>query len=177
MADCVAAPIGVQASQTVVRLWSEIERRWAVGRSHPVAPPHLSLAVVLGRPSVTGLAGVVSAVAARHRPLRLSAAGYGVFAGAEPVVHLAVTRSPALTALHEDLVDALEEAGLEVDPETRPEFWRPHVNLADLNLDPGTAGRVIAFLLEEAPQHWSLEVGELALLGGPAGGEVRSPLG
>ena len=175
MADCVVVLVGAAPARAVVRLWSEIERRWGVSRAHPDAPPHLSLAVVLDRPPAAVLSGVVDAVAARHHPLRVSAASYGVFAGVEPVVHLAVTKTPALAALHEDLVVSLEKAGLSVDPETQPDYWRPHVNLADLSLNAELAGEITAFLLDEGPRHWILEVADLSVLDGSGG--PRFPLG
>src|SRR5581483_6941431 len=65
VADCVGVLLGREPSKAVVRLWSEIEQRWGVKRTHPDAQPHLSLAVVLGSPPAPALSSVVAAVAGR----------------------------------------------------------------------------------------------------------------
>lgn len=177
MADCVVLLADRQSSAAVTRLWAEIERRWGAGRSHPDAPPHLSLAVVLDPSPGPLLIGAVSALALRHPALRATATSYGVFAGAEPVVHLAITETPGLAALHEDLVASLERTGLSVDPETRPQYWRPHLNLADRGVTPSMAGEITAFLLENGPRHWTLELAVMALLDGSGVPAPTFPLG
>lgn len=165
MPDCVAVPLGGPLAAALRRLWAELEDRWPVGRSHPEAVPHLTLAVVTGPPA--RLAEAVAATARQSGPLTVTGAGYGLFTGHDRddlVLHVALTTTPELAALHERLLGRLDAAELTVDPQTRPRFWRPHLNLADRGLTPGSVGEIMAYLVESGPRHWTVPVEELGVL-------------
>lgn len=163
---------------TLRRLWAELEHRWPVGRSHPEAGPHLTLAVVTGPPAV--LAETVAATARLSTPFPVTGAGYGLFTGHDRddlVLHVALTTTPELAALHARLLGRLDDAGLVVEPQTRPRFWRPHLNLADRGLTSESVGQIMGHLAASGPRHWTVPVDELGVLRGRGAWSCRMSLG
>ena len=166
MADCVVAVLHAETATRVEGLWSEIEQRWGATRSHDGAPPHVTLAIVRGEPEPARLAAALAAISERHAPFAVTGAGYGIFVGQgseSPVVHLAVTRTPRLSALHQSVVDGLVAAGLDVDGQSLADHWRPHVTLADTGLDAALVGQVAAYLVEHGPKRWTLDIDSLSV--------------
>jgi 2'-5' RNA ligase len=172
MGDCVVVLLDSDPAAVVARLWVDLERRWGARRSH-AGEPHFTLAVLHGDPDPDRVRSALTSITAERAPLAVSGAGFGVFVGHGldcPVVHLALTRTPALSALHQDVVESLAGAGVAVDGQSQPDFWRPHITLADSGVTATTAGEVMAELIESGPRHWTIEVDNLALV--TASGEV-----
>lgn len=183
MADCVAVRVTGGTAAAIRRTWRELEARFGAGRAHPEADPHLTLAVVPGAALPEEARRALAALTRTFPPFSVSGGGYGVFVGHDrtPVLHMSVTATPRLAALHEAVVLGLGRAGVEIDPESRPEHWRPHINLADQGADgraltADTAGGAVAYLVECGPRHWTIEVTEVALLAGPGRPGCRFPL-
>lgn len=153
-------------AQAVRRLWAELDTTCGTGRAHAQAEPHMTLVVLLGPPGDRqGLVAGLEEVAATHPPFQVTGAGYGIFTGRdhESVLHLCLTKTPELARLHHDVVAAVEAQGLAVDGESREEFWRPHVNLADQSLTPERVGRAMAHLAATAPRHWTFDISDLSV--------------
>ncbi len=167
MAHCVAVMLGGQAAEAVRTLWSGLRSRWGLELSHPDAAPHLTLVVVerLRRPEQlqTGL----PALAAEWAPFTAGGAGYGLFVGHghdSAVVHLALTRTPQLSALQGAAVAAVTNSGGRVQGQSEPRYWRPHVTLADSELTPNRVGEVMAYLAEKGPKHWTVKVDNISVV-------------
>jgi len=173
VADCLVVTLEDGASRAVRHIWHDLGRRFGVSRAHAEAEPHLTLAVITGRPDRAVLEDRIRQLVATVPVFPVTSAGFGVFLGSDrvPVVHLAVTRTPRLDALHAGVLQAVGASGAGTDGESAPEFWRPHVNLADQNLDAETVGRVMACLVTSGPRHWTAEITNVTLLtaAGPGG--------
>ena len=180
MADCVVVILQGDVAAAVEDLWSEFERRWGLRRSHAVGSPHLTLAILQGdHHNHERLRASLAAHAGTWTPFPVTGAGYGVFLGhgpESPVLHLAVTRTPRLTALHKAVLHDVAAAVLEVDGQTLPEYWRPHVTLADAGLTPASVGEVMSYLLERGPRHWTLDVDNVAVMTSEGEVSFRLPL-
>lgn len=167
MANCVVIPLRPDEVDTVEALWADLDNRWGLRASDRIGPPHLTLAIVTGHPDVSPLVPPLQATADLWAPFAVSGAGYGLFIakGMEsPVVHLAVTRTPRLSALHDAVAHDVVANGFDLDGQTSPEHWRPHVTLADRGLDSQLVGEVMAYLATRRPRHWTIEVEALALV-------------
>lgn len=167
MADCVVVTLQGDLAAAVEALWSELERRWGLRRSHVVGSPHMTLAILQGDHHRDRLRASLAATAGTWTPFAVTGAGYGVFVGHgldSPVLHLAVTRTPRLTTWHEAVLCDIAQAGLEIDGQSRPEYWRPHVTIADTGLTPALVGEVMSYLVERGPRHWTLDVDNVALM-------------
>ena len=181
MADCLVVVLDDPSGRMVRRLWHDLEGRRGAGRAHPDAAPHMTLAAVShphgSRAVREALRGELERLAGSFPAFPVTSAGYGVFLGSDrrPVVHLAVTRTPRLAALHAAVVHAVIACGAQPDGESTPEFWRPHVNLADEALGAADVGPIMADLVERGPKHWTIEVDNVTLLpeGGCGGFSVR----
>jgi 2'-5' RNA ligase len=166
MAFCVVALLDRETADTVRRLWSDLRARWGLELWHPTGEPHLTLAIV-GQQPPRRLEDGVAATASRWAPFPVTGAGYGVFVGhgAEcPVVHLALTRTPQLSALHEEVARVVAECGGVIDGQSQPQFWRPHVTLADRGLVPRAVGELMGYLADRGPKHWTVEVNNLSIV-------------
>ena len=180
MADCVVVALGGALATTVRRLWRDIDAGAGFRRSHPDAPPHVTMAVVEGPAPRGGLEAAVGRTAAGAVPFSVPGAGFGLFTGHDRedlVVHLALTTTPELAALHARLIAELAAGGLGVDGQSTEAFWRPHVNLADRGLTPRSAGSILSALAERGPRHWTAGIDNLALLGSAGALEGRWRLG
>lgn len=166
MADCLVIALDGPSAGMVRRLWNDLEGRLGVRRAHPDAVPHITLAAASRRDGHAALGQELGRLAGAFPAFPVTSAGYGVFLGSDrrPVVHLAVTRTPRLAALHAAVLGAMRACGAEPEGESTPEFWRPHVNLADDTLDPADVGRVMAHLVEHGPKHWTIQVDNVTLL-------------
>lgn len=135
------------ASAPVVRaLWSELERDWGLrGAARAVPFPHLSYQIAVEYDQErTGEA--MRRVASRMAPFAVRITGLGAFTAIEPVLYLAVERSPALDALHSALWREMEEIGFAREPSLlyAPASWVPHVTLAQRDLSAETLAAVLA---------------------------------
>ena len=173
MADCVTVSVTGGTAEAIRRTWRELESRFGAGRAHPEADPHLTLAVASGAVRSVEARRALAGVARTFAPFSVSGGGYGVFVGHDraPVLHMSVTTTPRLAALHDAVVLGLGRAGVGVDAESRPEYWRPHLNLADQGASGGaltadTVGAALTYLVGFGPRHWTVEITDLVLLAG-----------
>jgi len=167
MADCVVVVLDGEIAAAIVALWADLGRRWGMGRSHAVGGPHLTLAILQGDRGSDALRASLATRTREWTPFRVTGAGYGVFVGhglESPVLHLAITRTPGLSALHEAVLHEVAAAGLHVDGQSLPEYWRPHVTLADTGLTPESLGEAMRSLVERGPRHWTLDVNNVAVI-------------
>ncbi len=167
MAHCVAVMLGGQAAEAVGTLWSGLRSRWGLGLSHPEAAPHLTLVVVERLRQPKQLRVGLTPVADEWMPFSVSGAGYGLFVGHghdSAVVHLALTRTPELSALQAAAVTTVTESGGRIQGQSEPRYWRPHVTLADSELTPARVGEVMAYLAGKGPKHWTVEVDNISVV-------------
>jgi 2'-5' RNA ligase len=167
MAHCVAVMLGGQPAEAVRTLWSSLRSRWGLEVSHPGAAPHLTLVVVERLRRAEQLRAGLTAVAADWAPFTVSGAGYGLFVGHghdSPVVHVALTRTPQLSALQDAAVSVVKGTGGRIQGQSEPRFWRPHVTLADSELTPAVVGEVMAYLASKGPKHWTVEADNISVI-------------
>ena len=166
VADCVVVNLEGESRARVLDVWAALETRWKLGRSHAVGP-HVTLAAVRGHPPVDVLRSALVPIADHGHAFPVSGAGYGVFVGhgdESAVIHLGLTRTPRLSLLHQAVLDGLHAAGIQIDGQFQPEYWRPHVTLADCGVSAPAAGEVIRYLIEAGPRHWTVQVDNLSLV-------------
>lgn len=68
-------------------------------------------------------------IARTFAPVTTRIDGVGVFTGAEPVVYLSVTRTPALSVLNATLWEALSPLARSANRYFSPEEWVPHISI------------------------------------------------
>ena len=167
MAHCVAVMLRGQTAEAVRTLWSSLRSRWGLELSHPDAAPHLTLVVVERLPRAELLRTGLTAEAAGWAPFLVSGAGYGFFPGHghdSAVIHVALTRTPQLSALQDAAAGAVTLAGGRVQGQSESRYWRPHVTLADSELTPHLVGEVMDYLAENGPKHWTVEVDNISMV-------------
>jgi 2'-5' RNA ligase len=168
MAWCIAVTLDADSATAIGRLRSALNAHGTSRLAHPGAEPHISLAVVSDAWAPARLRSVLAPVASGRNPFRVTGGGYGLFTGRgvdSPVIHLAITRTPRLSALHDDIVQALRYAGCTIEGQYLPEHWRPHVTLADEGLTPRSIGAAMSFLAEHGPRRWTVQIDNVTLIG------------
>lgn len=120
-----------------------------------------------GRPGAVRSA--VAELAVRTEPFTVHAHGFGFFAGDRPSslnLHVPVVRTPALSAFHQALCEALAGAGADVAAWCLPELWSPHVTIVDRELDTAGLAAAAGWLAARHHPSWQLPVDRVVLTGG-----------
>ena len=135
------------SAQAIRALWAELEREHGLREAARSTPyPHVSYH--LAEDYDLALVGLVlRRVAAHFAPFTVRIIGLGAFTAFEPVLYLAVERTPELDALHATLWRELAaEVGVahEPSPLYASASWIPHVTLAQRDLTPGTLESLLA---------------------------------
>lgn len=107
--------------------------------------PHLTLAVCEDM-DLEAMRESLPALTAAFAPLVVDFPGFGVFSDIDPVVYMAVTRSPMLSALHAAFWEIISPNSTSLSPYYRPRSWFPHVTL-NQGMPLALAGAVIDTLL------------------------------
>lgn len=146
----------------VEALWDEMTRGFGVPPGYSGAVPHITFHLG-ARDAEPGAASPVEAVAGRTAPFGVCTAGLGVFGGPQPVIHLAVARSPEVAQLAAQLDSAMEAAGFPTtDPYFSPQRWQPHITIAQGNLAGVELGPLLAWLVGQQ-LNWEIPVGSISV--------------
>jgi 2'-5' RNA ligase len=146
----------------VERLWDELETKLGVRGICNTPFPHFSYHVA-EQYDVDLLKYTLPRFASHCATFRVRTAGLGVFSGDHPVLHVAVVRSPALSALHRTLWQELAGASAGAVEYYHPEQWMPHITLADGDVLKDHLPEVVCLLSARAFD-WDVEVSNLALI-------------
>jgi 2'-5' RNA ligase len=125
---------------------------WRTLASHSVSddaiqlgyPPHLTIAVFSDDADRTRLLMAARDVMTRPR-LPITLVSLGLFPGASATIFLAPVVTPALLAMHTEIVTSLE--GEPVEPHYQAGHWVPHVTLAKDLTQPAAAIAALDSLL------------------------------
>jgi 2'-5' RNA ligase len=78
----------------------------------------------------TPLRSALKQIAHKHDRFEVETDGICILTGPNPVLYLAVLRSPVLTEIHQHIWQALETVGVGITPIYGPQHWIPHITLA-----------------------------------------------
>ncbi len=144
--DGVVSLLDPEATARVRALWVEIEARHGISSVAKRVPfPHISHHVA-ARYDLPTLGANLLPVGKSCRAFEIQTAGLGVFTGPAPVLTIAVTRSPALSAVHARAWAASGPAAEGSLPYYAPDRWVPHITIAQLDLTPEKLGPLMADL-------------------------------
>lgn len=180
MSACVVVIVSGHVAEVIRGLRSEIGSAWGCELSHPTTDPHLTVVTVSVGQKLDLLRPGLAAIAASSQRFQVSGAGFGIFPahGSEsPVLHLALTRTPQLSAFHQEVVRVIDSTGVAVDGQTMPRYWRPHVTLADTGLTPSTVGEITRWLVSSGPRHWTIAVDNISVVTPDGSIRYRLPFG
>lgn len=162
----------------VESLWAELERHFGLRGGYLTPFPHFSYQVAAAY-DLARLEPALAAAARELAPFRVRTTGLGVFAGEQPVLHIAVERTEALLRAHERVWRASEPAAEGLDAYYRASAWVPHITLAMRDLTPALLPEVRAWLADR-DLRWELPAATLALIydtGQAQEVRLRLPLG
>ncbi len=143
----IASLLDDVSAQGVRALWAELEREqglYEAARSVPY--PHVSYHLAEDY-DLSRIGVVMRRVAARIAPFVMRIVGLGAFTTFEPVLYLAVERTPELDALHATLwreLAAVTDVARRPSPLYATASWIPHVTLAQRDLTPETLDTLLS---------------------------------
>ncbi|WP_440008180.1 2'-5' RNA ligase family protein [Halomicrococcus sp. SG-WS-1] len=126
--------------------------------------PHFTLYALDDDVDTATVEAAVEEATEEHSPFSVHTDGIGIFPG--NVVWLPVAKSPQLTALHSDVVRAVENLGTAPEPYYEPQRWFPHVGFA-LDVDDERTRDIVSFLLEYDFE-WDFTVDNITITRPPA---------
>ncbi len=146
----------------VENLWDEVESRFHLADIAPTPIPHISFQIATAYDQER-LEPILRRIAKNTAPFQIHTTGLGIFTGADPVLYIAVVRTPELSAFHRLLWHELATLGNEVSPYYHPDNWVPHITVADHNVDHVRLPDLVRYL---SPRdfNWTIDINNLALI-------------
>ncbi len=136
----IASLLDDASAQAVRALWAELEGEHGLREVARIVPyPHVSYHLAEDY-DLARIGLVMRRVAEREASFTVRITGLGAFTAFEPVLYLAVERTPELDALHAAIWRELAAEGIARAPSPLYEVtaWVPHVTLAQRDLTSGT---------------------------------------
>lgn len=115
---------------------------------------------------------VLTQIASQTRPFSVKTSGIGLFTGPVLIFYLSVVKHAPLIALHQRIWDATQDLALNPNAYYHPDFWIPHITLANDPLDQQAVNCLLRKIAFE-PFEWIIPVDHLALIHAGEGAEYR----
>jgi 2'-5' RNA ligase len=96
-------------------------------------------------------------------PFPLHVTGLGIFSGPSPVIYLPVTKTPAVSVLHNHLWELLGPMAASVNKNYDADVWIPHITLTHETTDTNAIFEVIS-RLASVPLELEILVDHLAII-------------
>lgn len=147
----VAIPLyfDLATEAAVVAIWKELaESGVAPYMYNSGIRPHITLSIYRDLPRESCFP-ILSRLAAEQAPLPVTFSHLGIFTHPDPVVFLAPTITPALSALHQRVDGLLDSAGDLPAPYYLPGNWVPHCTLA-VEMPPENIPAAVAIIQKYA---------------------------
>ncbi|MEO6061139.1 MAG: 2'-5' RNA ligase family protein [Thermoflexales bacterium] len=142
----VVSLLDPETTAQIHTIWAGMQAAHGIGEAARRVPwPHLSFHIA-PRYDLIRLEAGLRPLARETRPFEVRTTGLGIFTGPTPVLYLAVTRSPALSALHARAWAACDAAAQDSSDLFAPNVWVPHITLAHLDVTPANLPGLIADL-------------------------------
>jgi hypothetical protein len=120
--------------RTVRTLWKQLERAFGIDGVYRTPYPHFSYQGA-SHYDLKKLESRLQRFASRAKRLTVHAGGLGVFTGFTPVIYIPIVRTLELSRFHEALWNTISPNASRISPHYKPEFWTPHITLAQLGID------------------------------------------
>jgi 2'-5' RNA ligase len=157
----IALQLHEPAAGTVRGWWELLARDAGLRGVRRVPFPHVTLLGCRGIETPL-LQEVLEELSRRVPPLHLTAEGLGIFLEPAPVLYVPVVRHRVLTELHQNLWQALGNLGGVGFNLYAPEYWMPHITLAQFDLERDRVPDAMSTLLRQE-FHLEFEVRNLTL--------------
>lgn len=161
-----------QHNEKVEAIWAELQARFGVHGVSITPVAHFSYHVSEGYDSER-IGQVLDDIAGKVSPFVVKTVGLGIFTGDDPVLYVPVLLNPALITLHEQLWSALAEIATGPLHLYHPDRWQPHITLTHKDVDHELLPQVVR-ILSERDFYWTIQIDNLAVLGGDGMHGVRT---
>lgn len=162
MLQAVASLLVGEHRRAVEEIRSGLEERFGIRGDYAGHLPHFSYQVA-EEYDVGRLKELLRGFAREVSPFEVRTSGLGVFTGERPVLYVPIVRTPALSWLHRVLWRELSGTGQNISGYYRPEYWIPHITLAQGERFEELLPDVLCWL-KDREFGWKVPVNNLALI-------------
>ncbi len=150
-------------TKAVKDLWAELANDFGVRHLAEVLPyPHISYQIARHYEE-SQLTSRVEQLAHQATPFSLQASGLALFTGLHPVLYVPVVRSSELSHFHQRLWQAISHTGEGIPAYYEPNFWMPHITLAEHDLQVASLKQIMARLFTRELV-WEIRIDNLAII-------------
>jgi 2'-5' RNA ligase len=150
-------------TKAVKNLWAELANDFGVGHLAEVLPyPHVSYQIARYYDEAQ-LTNLVEQLAHQATPFSLHASGLALFTGLHPVLYVPIVRSIELSHFHQQVWQTILPAGEGIPPYYEPNFWMPHITLAEHDLQAESLKQIMARLFTRELV-WEMRIDNLAII-------------
>jgi 2'-5' RNA ligase len=147
----------------VEAIWEELGQKFDVRGMYVTPYPHFSFQVA-EEYDESACESSLRELASRTPPFRVRTAGLGIFTVANPILYINIVRSPALSALHEEIWRGVRQVTPgPVSHYYHPEEWAPHITLAQGDIDQDKLAEVVRYL-SRRNFHWEFNVTNVSII-------------
>lgn len=118
-------------TKAVKNLWTELAHDFGVRHLAEVLPyPHFSYQIARHYDE-SQLTSLVEQLAHQATPFSLQAGGMALFTGLHPVLYVPIVRTIELSHFHQKVWQVISRVGEGIPSYYEPNFWMPHITLAE----------------------------------------------
>ena len=150
-------------TEAVKNLWRELANDFGVRQLAEVLPyPHVSYQIARHYDE-SQLTSLVEQLAHQATPFPIQAGGLALFTGLHPVLYVPLVRTIELSRFHQRVWQAISQAGEGIPPSYEPNFWMPHITLAEHDLQAESLKQIMARLFTRE-LFWEIPLDNLAII-------------
>jgi hypothetical protein len=146
----------------LVDIWRDLESRIGLRSERPPVYPHVSYHVAQEY-EVEASRAAIQALASDQEPFEIETAGLGIFAGPDPVLYLALKKTPTLSGYQKKIWFEMQNHSSYALDYYEPDRWVPHITVASGGLRPELLYAALQDLSERNLE-WTIGIDNLGLL-------------
>jgi 2'-5' RNA ligase len=143
-------------------LWRELKKDFELEGVYKTPYPHFSYQIAADY-DFPKLESLLKKYVSKSEKFNVHASGLGLFTGDQPVLYIPVARSLHLARFQESLWKKIAPTGEGIPAYYEPQFWLPHITLAQLDIDEINLPKMIAKLCNRRFE-LDIEVNNLAVI-------------
>jgi 2'-5' RNA ligase len=151
----------------VQAIWQQLQRECGLSGMLATPYPHFSWQIAADY-DWDLLGEQLAELAGAFPPFQVRTSGLGLFTGEQPVLYIPIIRTAGLDIVHTHLWEATRSLGVEISAYYAPDAWKPHIALAQGDINPHTIACAVNQLVEQRFD-WEIPIDNLAVIYAPDG--------
>lgn len=129
----IASLVDPTTSAQIREIWDLLENDCGLREVKLTPYPHVSWQGA-DNYDLKKIEGVCQSIANAYRPFWIHTSGIGIFTGPNPTLAINISRNTIITEIHQEFWESCEILGQNVNPFHHPDYWMPHITLANKDI-------------------------------------------